>query len=496
MSEVNVKHPHSIFAGGTWQPAQGSTLEIIDPSTEELYTTITSASNDDVDRAVNAAREAFDKGPWPGMSPTERAGYIRRLAEGLAARSSELEAAFINQIGGLCAFAPFIVGPGIEALARHGDYAEQYVWEERYEGNVPGHISMIYREPVGVVAAICPWNMPFNAMVQKLAPALATGCTIVMKPSPETPLEAYVIAEVAEAVGFPAGVINLVTADREVSDHLINHPGIDKISFTGSTVVGKRIATVAAQRMARTTLELGGKSPAIMLDDFPVDLAAQILGGGTLMHSGQICGLLSRAIVPASKHDELAEKIAAVMRSVKVGSAHDPESQMGPIAMKRQLERVESYANIGIKEGAELRCGGTRSPQFDKGYFFEPTLFASVDNSMRIAQEEIFGPVLCLIPADDLDHAIAMANDTVYGLNSSVLTQDSARVQEIGRRIRAGNVGQNGLKADFSLPVGGFKQSGIGREGGLEGLGTYTESKSMVIEMSAQGEGGGLSSLF
>lgn len=488
MSEIKIKHLDKFFAGGEWLSAHGDTIELINPSTEALYTTVTGAAEEDVDRAVAAAREAFDTGPWPRMAPAERAGYIRKLARGLEARAEEMQEYFINQVGGLCTFAPGGIGMALGVIAAHADYAEQFEWEREYECSIPGHRSIVCQEPVGVVAAICPWNMPLPGMAQKVSPALATGCTVVMKPSPESPLEAMVLADVAREVGFPEGVINLVTADRKVSDYLVRHVGVDKISFTGSTVVGRHIASVASERMARVTLELGGKSPAIVLDDFPSEAAAKILGGGALLHTGQICGLLSRAIVPASRHDELAEMIAAVMQAVKVGSAHDPASQMGPLAMKRQLERVQNYVQIGIDEGAELRCGGKRPASLDKGYFIEPTLFTHVDNSMRIAQEEIFGPVLCLIPADDLDHAIALANDTIYGLNSAVLTHNTAKFREVAPRIQAGNVAHNGLKTDFNRPVAGHKQSGIGREGGFEGMGTYTQPKKLVIEI--EGEGG------
>jgi aldehyde dehydrogenase (NAD+) len=303
-----------------------------------------------------------------------------------------------------------------------------------------------------------------------------------MKPSPETPLEAFIIAEEAEAVGFPPGVLNLVPADREAADHLINNPGIDKISFTGSTATGKRIAEVCGSRIGRYTLELGGKSAAIIRDDFSTEAAANLLGTTITMLSGQICAMLSRAIVPKSRHDELAEAIKGVMEGTKIGYSEDPDTQLGPLAMKRQLERVEMYIEEGKKSGADLVTGGNRPAHLNKGYFMEPTLFANVDNNSRIAQEEIFGPVLCLIPAEDEEDAIRIANASNYGLHGSVLTHDMDAAYKIARQVRTGVFASNGLKMDWGTPFGGFKQSGIGREGGEEGLWPYIETKTILLD--------------
>jgi acyl-CoA reductase-like NAD-dependent aldehyde dehydrogenase len=337
-------------------------------------------------------------------------------------------------------------------------------------------------EPVGVVAAITPWNVPYMLMAGKVAPALLTGCTVVMKPSPETPMEAYIIAECAEEVGLPAGVINLVPADREAADHLVRNPGVDKVAFTGSTAAGKHIGAVCASRVARCTLELGGKSAAIIMDDMPADEAAKILAGTITLLSGQVCAMLTRAIVPRRRHDEIADAIAAAMRQIHVGHSDDPSAQMGPLAMARQLERVEHYIEAGKGEGADLVTGGARPSHLNRGFFFEPTLFANVGNDMSIAREEIFGPVLSLIPCEDEDDAIRIANDSNYGLNGSVLTHDPDTAWRVARRVRSGNVGQNGLRTDFSLPFGGYKQSGIGREGGSQGLMHYVETKTIMLD--------------
>jgi acyl-CoA reductase-like NAD-dependent aldehyde dehydrogenase len=285
-----------------------------------------------------------------------------------------------------------------------------------------------------------------------------------------------------EAAGLPPGVFNLVTADREASDHLARHLGVDKVSFTGSTVTGRRIAAVCAERVARYTLELGGKSAAIVLDDMPVDEAADILAHTITMLSGQICSMLSRAIVPRAMHDELAAAIARRLEAVKVGPSTAADTQMGPIANRRQLERVQGYVQKGVEDGATLVTGGGRPQGLAKGYFIEPTLFANVDNGMTIAREEIFGPVLSLIPYDGEDDAIRIANETIYGLNNAVLTKDADAAYRIGRRVRSGKFAQNGLRVDFALPSGGFKQSGIGREGGEAGLRAYLEPKVMLLD--------------
>jgi acyl-CoA reductase-like NAD-dependent aldehyde dehydrogenase len=367
----------------------------------------------------------------------------------------------------------------------YANIAEKYAWVKEEASTVPGHKVLVVREPVGVVAAISPWNMPYAIMAQKVAPALIAGNSVIMKPSPETPLEAYLIAEAAEEAGLPPGVLNLLPAHRPASDYLVRSAGVDKISFTGSTAAGRRIATVTGERIARVTLELGGKSAALVLDDLPTASAAKILARTIIVLSGQVCAMLSRAIVPAARHDEMAEAIAAEMRAVKIGHSTDPGVDMGPIAMKRQLERIERYVDLGVREGARLVTGGRRPPHLEKGYFYEPTLFAGVDSTMTIAQEEIFGPVLALMPARDVEHAIEIANESTYGLNSAVLTNDAEAVYRIGRRLRAGNVGHNGMKADFNLPFGGFKQSGVGREGGIEGVMPYVETKTMLIEKPA-----------
>jgi acyl-CoA reductase-like NAD-dependent aldehyde dehydrogenase len=480
---VTLAHPDKLFIGGQWvAPRDGGTIEIVSPNSEQVVAFVAEAGEADMDDAVAAARAAFDRGPWPTMKPAERAAKMQVMLDWLKARHGEMALCQTAQMGALSTMAPFLVAGGSDTLERTIGYAGEFEWVKRRETSVPGKSAFVAYEPVGVVACIAPWNVPYSTMMGKVAPALITGCTIIMKPSPETPLEAYFIAEAAEAAGIPAGVVNLVPSHRDAADYLVRRPGVDKISFTGSTAAGRRIASVAGDRIARVTLELGGKSAAIVRDDMPTDIAAKMLGRTITMLSGQICATLSRAIVPAARHDEIAEAIAAEMKLVKIGYSDDAATEMGPLAMKRQLERVEGYIAKGKEEGAELVTGGRRPSHLNHGFFIEPTLFANVDNKSAIAQEEIFGPVLSLIKADDEEHAIALANDTIYGLNNSVLTQDADAAYRIARQLRSGGFNQNGLGADFALPFGGFKQSGIGREGGLEGLHAYLETKTMLLD--------------
>ncbi|CAH0495654.1 aldehyde dehydrogenase [Novosphingobium sp. CECT 9465] len=478
---VNVVHHDKLFIGGRWVAAHsGRMIDLVSPNTEQVVGRVAEADEADMDAAVAAARQAFDHGPWPATPPQERIAAFRRMVGHLETRVPELAKAWTAQMGGLASFAGPMHGGSVMALAQITGFAEQFEFVQR-RPSMAADTALIAYEPVGVVAAIAPWNGPFGIMANKVAYALITGCTVIMKPSPETPLEAYIIAEAAEVAGIPAGVVNLVTGHREASDHLVCNEGVDKVSFTGSTLAGRRIASVCGARMARCTLELGGKSAAIIRDDFPIDVAARILAGTITMMSGQVCAMLSRVIIPRHRHDELADAIAAEMQQVRIGHSDDPAAQLGPVAMKRQLERIEMYIDEG-KRSADLVTGGGRPAHMNQGFFIEPTLFANVKNDSRIAQEEIFGPVLSLIPVDDEEDAIRTANASAYGLNGSVLTTDADAAYRIARRIRTGGVGQNGLRMDFGLPFGGFKQSGIGREGGPEGLLPYLEMKTILID--------------
>ncbi len=478
---VNIAHPDKLFIGGEWvQPHGTEQIEVVNPASEEVIARVAHADTVDMDRAVAAARSAFDNGPWPSTPPLQRMAKLMQYVDELEKRVPELATAWTAQIGGLATASGPMHGGAVMGLRGIASLGERFQWEERRPGMAVDTVCIL-REPVGVVAAIAPWNGPFAIMANKVFYALVSGCTVIMKPSPETPLEAYILAEAAQAAGMPPGTVNLVPSDREAADHLVHSKDIDKVTFTGSSAAGMHIASVCGAKLTRCTLELGGKSAAIIRDDFPIEAAAAILGNTITVMSGQVCAMLSRAIVPRARHDELAEAIARVMQGVKIGHPEDPATQLGPLAMKRQLDRVEMYIAEGRKT-ADLVTGGNRPAHMNKGYYIEPTLFANVDNTSRIAQEEIFGPVLCLIPAEDEEDAIRIANQSDFGLNGSVLTSDPQAAYDIARRVRTGVVGQNGMRMEWTAPFGGFKKSGIGREGGDEGVWAYTETKTILLD--------------
>jgi aldehyde dehydrogenase (NAD+) len=479
---VHVRHPNCVYVDGRWlAPEVPRWIEVVSPDTEQVVARVAEGGGAEIDAAVAAARRAFDKGPWPRLPAAERAVALRKLAERLRPREPELAAAWTAQIGALASMAGGMAASGTRRLETLAALTERFAFESRVESPA-APVAMVVREPVGVVAAICPWNGPYPIMAAKVGAALAAGCTVVMKPSPETPLEAYIIAEAADDIDLPPGVLNLVCADREGSDRLVCHPDVDKVSFTGSTAVGRRIAGVCAERMARCTLELGGKSAAIVLDDYPIEAAGKTLARTITLLSGQICAMLSRVIVSRNRHDQLAEAVAREMTTIRVGRSDDPAAEMGPIAMRRQLARVEGYIAAGKAEGAELLAGGGRPAHLNEGFFLEPTLFAGVDNASTIAREEIFGPVLSLIPCDGEEDAVRIANESDYGLNGAVFTHDPQAAYRVARALRAGNVAQNAMRLDLDLPFGGFKQSGLGREGGEEGFMSYLETKTLLLE--------------
>ncbi len=480
--EIRLAYPDRLYIGGQWVPArQGGRIDVVSARDESICIAVAEATEADMDAAVAAARTAFDAGPWPRLSPAERANYLRKLSAALEPRLPELARAWVEQIGALATVSPFVIGAGKQWFDIYAGMADKFEWEERrILADSPG-VGLVVREPVGVVAAIAPWNNPFGIMTGKIAPALLAGCTVIMKPAPETPIEAYIIAEAADAVGFPAGVINLVAAHRDASDYLVGNPGIDKVSFTGSVVAGARIASVCGSRIARYTLELGGKSAAIILDDYDIGTVAQLLAQTISMSAGQVCATLSRAIVSKRRHNELIDALEAAMSAIRVGDPYDPASQMGPLAMQRQRTRVEEYIGVGVAEGARLVSGGKRPAHLDRGYYIEPTLFSQVSCGMRIAREEIFGPVLSVLSFDDEAEAVRIANDTPFGLYGAVFTNDDKAAYRIARGVRAGTIAHNSFRFDSAVPFGGFKLSGVGREGGKEGLAGYTEYKSILL---------------
>jgi acyl-CoA reductase-like NAD-dependent aldehyde dehydrogenase len=479
---VGIKHPDRLFIDGQWvKPSTDNMIDVVSPNSEEVVIRVAEGREADIDRAVAAARKAFDEGPWPHLSHAERADKLRAIAQQLRARNDEFAYVWTEQMGALSSFTKTAGIDSAKTFEYFAGLAATFPWEEERKPGFGGGVSMVVREPVGVVAAICPWNGPLGTMVRKVAPALLAGCTVVMKPSPETPLDAYILAECMEAVGLPPGVVNLVTTHREVADYLVCRSGIDKVAFTGSSLAGRRIASVCGERIARVTLELGGKSAAIVLDDISIADVVSTLTPGMCRLNGQVCASLTRVVVSKQRHDEFVDAFSSSMRGIRVGNSRDAETQLGPLAMRRQLDRVEGYIAKGKEQGAKLATGGGRPKDLNRGYFVEPTLFANVDNSMAIAQEEIFGPVVSVIPYNDVADAIRIANDSVYGLNGAVFTNDVEAAYDVARGVRTGTFAQNEFRIDFAVPFGGFKQSGIGREGGPEGLLPYLELKTVHL---------------
>jgi acyl-CoA reductase-like NAD-dependent aldehyde dehydrogenase len=415
------------------------------------------------------------------MSHRERADYMLAFAAGLRARGEDFGEVWPRESGVLHSVALKTGDKCASLFEYYAGMAESYAFEVEMKPTV-GEFGLLIREPVGVVGAIIPWNGPLSLIGHKVAPALLAGCTIVLKLSPEAPAEGYLVAEIADEIGLPPGVLNVVTAHREVSESLVRDPRVDKITFTGSTAAGRRIASICGERIARCTLELGGKSAAVILDDMDIAIAARVLAETECYLTGQVCCSLTRVIVPSTRHDEMVAALADYFSKVRIGDPFDSTSQMGPLVAERQRLRVESYIAKGIAEGATLAIGGGRPKHLDRGYFVEPTVFGNVSNSSTIAQEEIFGPVLSVIPAKDEEDSISIANDTIYGLNASVFTNDVDRALRVARRLRSGTVGHNAMRADSAIAAGGFKQSGIGREGGIEGLLSFLETKTVILE--------------
>jgi acyl-CoA reductase-like NAD-dependent aldehyde dehydrogenase len=470
-----------LFIGGEWvEPMTSDQLEVVSPASEHVIATVPAASKLDVDRAVAAARHAFDDGPWPRATPAERTAIVQRLADALAFNQDAMAELVTDEMG-----CPITQSRAIQVRNARAildgfiELAPSYPFETLRRSAMG--VALVVREPVGVAAAVVPWNMPLAVTLQKLGPALIAGCCVVLKPAPEAPLEAYFLAEALHDAGLPPGVVNVVPADRTVSEHLVTHPDVDKVAFTGSTAAGRRIAALCGQDLRRVTLELGGKSAAVILDDADLDDTVERLRLLALRNSGQVCSLKTRLLVSQRRHGELVDRLIALLDSMPVGDPRDPATQIGPMVSERQRDRVEDYIRVGRAEGAEIVVGGGRPRGLDRGWFVEPTIFRSVRPDMRIAQEEIFGPVLAVIAYEDEDEAIAIANNSSYGLSGSIFTTDLARGLELARRVRTGTVELNGNAIGFHAPVGGFKGSGIGRENGSEGFDAYVEPKSIGL---------------
>jgi acyl-CoA reductase-like NAD-dependent aldehyde dehydrogenase len=499
---------YNLYINGEWTEGEGGgRIDVIDPATEDSVGSVAEASTKDAVRAIEAARKAFDEGPWPWMKPAERAAKLIRMAEILESRGAELRDLIVSETGSTGMITDFVQAGGSIGMYRsNADHIRHSVeWLEMGPptgGPTSVGGSAIIREPIGVVAAITPFNFPFMLNTVKSAPALAAGCTVVLKPHPWTPLDAFFIAQVAEEAGIPPGVFNVITGHGEVGDELTSNPMVDMVTFTGSTATGRRIMASAAPTVKRVQLELGGKSAHVVLDDVSEDYARSIGFGAVIAHCGQGCVIQTRLLLPENLLDAYKEGVAAAVPMIKIGSPRDPSSVLGPLIREQQRARVEGYVQSGIEQGAELVTGGKRPDGFDKGFYYEPTVFVGT-NDMRISQEEIFGPVLTVIPYSGTDDdAVRIANDSIYGLGGGVVAHGTARAFNVARQIRAGAMSAQGVGGEAVADLGpgggqgpgwgtspagigqtgafgGYKQSGLGREWGHHGIEDFTELKSL-----------------
>lgn len=474
-----------LFIGGKWiAPSGSSILEIRSPHDQSLVGTTVEATNADIDIAIGIARKAFDEGPWPRLNPEERQKVVSRFIEVYSERAAELAQLVTAENGTPLWFTNATADAVLAYTEAYLKTAKNYTWEE-IKTTTEGKQNRVCNEPVGVVAIVVPWNSPQPLTLIKIIPALLAGCTMIIKPSSPTPLDCIALGEIFAEAGVPEGVISILPARRIAGEYLISRPEIDKIAFTGSTAAGQKIASIGGSQIKRITLELGGKSAAILLEDADIDAAVAALKYNSFCANGEFCMAQTRILAHSSRYQEVVNAFTSLAEGLKIGNPADPETFIGPLVNKAQYDRVISYIELGLSEGARLITGGADFPkgkELENGFYVKPTVFADVNNKMRIAQEEIFGPVLVIIPFETLEEAIGIANDSDYGLSGSVWSSDIDKALDVAKGVRTGMFGVNyaGLP-DLNSPSGGYKKSGVGRELGVTGLENYIEKKTITI---------------
>jgi len=474
-------HHQTLFIGGQWvKPYSSTRIEVVSATTEEIIGSVPEGNKADIDRAVSAARRAFTESPWGTCTPAERGAALGRFADAIEKRGPQLARAVSMQNGMPINVADQLESGFVVGMLRYYSALASALQTEETRSSPMGVTTLVRREPVGVVGAIIPWNFPVALSMMKIGPALAAGCTVVLKPSPETVLDCYLVAEAAEEAQLPPGVLNWVPGGRELGAYLVTHPGIDKVAFTGSTAAGRVIAQECGRLLRPVSLELGGKSAAIILDDANLDAFLQGIPSASMLNSGQACFSCTRILAPNSRYKEIVDAISATVSSFVVGDPLDRATIVGPMASSIHRERVERYIAKGKSE-ATLAAGGGRPPDHERGWFVQPTVFADVSNSAVIAQEEIFGPVLSIIRYKNEDDAVSIANDSEYGLGGTVWSSDVERATRLARRVESGTVGINGYLPDLNAPFGGIKASGLGRELGPESIVGYQRYKSVYL---------------
>jgi phenylacetaldehyde dehydrogenase len=477
---------HQLFINGQWADAEtGQTIDVVNPATGDVFARVQAGGAGDVDKAVKAARAAFESGPWSKMTALDRAKLLWKLADALDEHGDEIGLIESLDNGMPLPMARFGAVAGSANNLRYNAGWAGKVLGETIEGNSPGRHTYTLKQPIGVVGAITPWNFPLPMEVAKIAPALAAGCTVVLKPAELTPLTAIKLAELIEAVGFPPGVVNIITGYGDPAGRaLVEHPDVDKISFTGSTATGKWIVQAAAGTLKRVSLELGGKSPVLIFPDADLEKAIPGAAMGVFGNAGQVCVAGSRLYVHKDVFDKVVDGVTQMAKNLKVGPGQDAETQMGPLISAKQLERVSGYIQSGREEGAEVVVGGER--QGNQGYFMKPTVLAETNRNMKVVREEIFGPVVCAMPIDDndIEKIAKTANDTTYGLAAYIWTRDMGVAHKLAKKLQAGTVSVNGSAGiDPAVPFGGFKQSGWGRENGYEGAEHFFETKTVSVNL-------------